>query len=166
MLRKMYKSKIHRATLTDADLHYEGSATIDSDLLQAADILPYEKVQIVNINTGGRLETYVIEGEPGSGEICLNGAAARLGEPGDMVIIISYADVEDLEAREWEPKTILVDEKNRIKKTVKSETPDKSSAKSNSFRILSPPSPDVKAKVTAKAVSRNGVIDKWDALSL
>lgn len=115
MLRTMYKSKIHRATLTDADLHYEGSTTIDSDLLDAADILPYEKVQIVNINTGGRLETYVIEGERGSGCICLNGAAARLGEPGDLVIIISYADMEDFEAREWEPKTILVNENNKIK---------------------------------------------------
>ncbi len=115
MLRTMYKSKIHRATLTDANLHYEGSATIDSDLLDAADILPYEKVQIVNINTGSRLETYVIEGKRGSGNICLNGAAARLGEPGDVIIIISYAEVDDIEAREWEPKTILVDENNRIK---------------------------------------------------
>jgi aspartate 1-decarboxylase len=111
----MYKSKIHRARLTDANLHYEGSATIDADLLKAADILPCEKVQIVNINNGCRLETYVIEGRSGSGEVCLNGAAARLGQPGDMVIIISYADVDDLEAREWEPKTILVDENNRIK---------------------------------------------------
>lgn len=113
MLRTMYKSKIHRATLTDADLHYEGSVTVDSDLLDAADILPHEKVQIVNINNGSRLETYVLPGE--AGEICLNGAAARLGAPGDLVIIISYAEVDDLEAREWEPKTILVDEYNRIK---------------------------------------------------
>ena len=113
MLRTMYKSKIHRATLTDADLHYEGSVTVDSDLLDAADILPHEKVQILNINNGSRLETYVLPGK--SGEICLNGAAARLGAPGDMVIIISYAEVDDLEAREWEPKTILVDENNRIK---------------------------------------------------
>lgn len=113
MLRTMYKSKIHRATLTDADLHYEGSVTVDSDLLDAADILPHEKVQIVNINNGSRLETYVLPGE--AGEICLNGAAARLGAPGDLVIIISYAEVDDLEAREWEPKTILVDEHNRIK---------------------------------------------------
>ncbi len=115
MLRTMYKSKIHRAMLTDANLHYEGSATIDSDLLRAADILPYEKVQIVNINNGSRLETYVLPGESGKGDICLNGAAARLGEPGDLVIIISYADVDDIEAREWEPKTILVDENNKIK---------------------------------------------------
>jgi aspartate 1-decarboxylase len=115
MLRTMYKSKIHRARLTDANLHYEGSATVDSDLLKAADIMPYEKVQIVNINNGSRLETYVIEGKPGCGEICLNGAAARLGEPGDMVIIISYAEVDDIEALEWEPRTILVDENNMIK---------------------------------------------------
>jgi aspartate 1-decarboxylase len=114
MLRMMCKSKIHRATLTDANLHYEGSITIDSDLLQAADILPYEKVQVVNVNNGNRLETYAIEGKSGSGEICLNGAAARLGAPGDLVIIISYATVDDIEAREWEPKKIRVDQKNRM----------------------------------------------------
>jgi len=118
MLRMMYKSKIHRATLTDADLHYEGSITVDSDLLEAADILCYEKVQVVNINTGSRLETYAIEGERGSGEICLNGAAARLGQPGDKIIIISYSEMDDIEAREWEPKTILVDENNKVASTV------------------------------------------------
>ena len=120
MLRTLYKSKIHRATLTDADLHYEGSITVDSDLLEAADILCYEKVQVVNINTGGRLDTYAIEGEHGSGEICLNGAAARLGQPGDKIIIISYAEMEDIEAREWEPKTILVDENNKVASTLNS----------------------------------------------
>ncbi|RJP26088.1 MAG: aspartate 1-decarboxylase [Candidatus Abyssobacteria bacterium SURF_5] len=114
MLRTMCKSKIHRATLTDANLHYEGSITIDSDLLEAADILPYEKVQVVNINNGNRLETYAIEGKAGGGDICLNGAAARLGAPGDLVIIISYATMDDVEAREWEPKKIRVDEKNRM----------------------------------------------------
>ena len=114
MHRTLYKSKIHRATITEANLHYEGSATVDSDLLEAADILPYEKVQIVNINNGSRLETYVIEGKRGGGEICLNGAAARLGEPGDLCIIISYAVMDEAEAREWEPKTILVNERNRI----------------------------------------------------
>ena len=160
MYRTMYKSKIHRATLTDADLHYEGSATIDSDLLDAADIVPYEKVQIVNINTGGRLETYVIEGERGSGEICLNGAAARLGEPGDMVIIISYAEVEDAKAREWVPKTILVDEKNRIKNGAPRAS-RKRSAHSKNFRVLS----------SAPVNGRNGdshtsPIDWRDALSL
>jgi aspartate 1-decarboxylase len=114
MHRTLYKSKIHRATITDANLHYEGSITIDSDLLQEADILPYEKVQVVNINNGSRLETYAIEGRRGGGEVCLNGAAARLGQPGDLCIIISYAIMDDAEAREWEPKTILVNEKNRI----------------------------------------------------
>jgi len=112
--RTLYKSKIHRATITDANLNYEGSLTVDSDLLDAADILPYEKVQVVNINNGSRLETYVIEGKRGGGEICLNGAAARLGEPGDLCIIISYAVMDEAEAREWEPKTILVNDKNRI----------------------------------------------------
>ena len=113
MLRTMCKSKIHRATLTDANLHYEGSITIDSDLLHAADILPYEKVQVVNVSNGNRLETYAIDGPSGAGDICLNGAAARLGAKGDIVIIISYATMEDAEAREWEPKKIRVDEKNR-----------------------------------------------------
>jgi aspartate 1-decarboxylase len=192
MLRTMYKSKIHRATLTDADLHYEGSATIDSDLLQAADIMPYEKVQIVNINTGGRLETYVIEGEPGSGAICLNGAAARLGEPGDMVIIISYAEVADLEARDWEPTTILVDEKNRVKSggksTVQSSAGNgsrgvpqngsqnaapKTVRKTNvpdGIRILSAPAKTATKSVRGKAAcgtsSPAASFDKWDALSL
>ncbi len=157
MLRMMYKSKIHRATLTDADLNYEGSATIDSDLLEAADILPYEKVQIVNINNGSRFETYVIEGERGSGEICLNGAAARLGEPGDMVIIISYAEMDDVEAREWEPKTILVDEKNRIKNG-KPQASDKGSAHPKKLRVL---------RSSSKKVTNGGsFIDMWDALSL
>jgi aspartate 1-decarboxylase len=114
MHRTLCKSKIHRATLTDANLHYEGSVTIDSDLLEAADILPYERVQIVNINNGSRLETYVIEGKRGSGDICLNGAAARLGAAGDLVIIISYAMMDEAEAREWTPKKILVDENNKI----------------------------------------------------
>ncbi len=113
MHRTLCKSKIHRATLTDANLHYEGSVTIDSDLLEAADILPYEKVQIVNINNGSRIETYVMEGKRGSGQICLNGAAARCGAAGDLVIIISYALMDEAEAREWTPKKILVDEKNR-----------------------------------------------------
>lgn len=116
MRRTMCKSKIHRATITDANLHYEGSVTIDSDLMEAADILPYEKVQVVNINTGARLETYAIEGRPGKGEICLNGAAARLGAAGDKVIIISYATVEDAEAREWAPRKVHVDEHNRMRR--------------------------------------------------
>jgi len=110
----MLKSKIHRAVLTDTNINYVGSITIDRDLLEAADILPYEKVQVVNNNNGARFETYVIEGEPGSGQVCLNGAAARLGEPGDILIILSYVQVEEEKAREYKPRVVFVDEKNRI----------------------------------------------------
>ncbi len=114
MYRTMLKSKIHRAVLTDANLNFMGSITIDRDLLEAADILPYEQVQVVNNNNGARFETYAIEGEPGSGQICLNGAAARLGQPGDVLIILSYIQVDDHEARGYKPKVVFVDEKNRI----------------------------------------------------
>ena len=116
MRRVMCKSKIHRATLTGADLHYEGSLTLDRDLMDAADILPYEKVSIVNINTGSRLETYVIEGRAGSGEVQLNGAAARLGAPGDRVIVISYAEYDESELEDFEPTIVFVDEKNRMRR--------------------------------------------------
>ena len=114
MRRTMCKSKVHRAVLTGADLHYEGSLTLDLALMQAADILPFEKVQVVNVNNGSRLETYVIEGERTSGTIQLNGAAARLGAAGDHVIIISYADYEEGELENFEPRLVFVDEKNRI----------------------------------------------------
>ena len=113
MLRTMMKSKIHRATVTQADLHYVGSVTIDEDLLEAADLLPGELVHIVDITNGARLETYVIEGVPGSGDICLNGAAARLVSPGDRVILISYADYEDAELEGYEPRVVHVDTANR-----------------------------------------------------
>jgi len=113
MRRIMMKSKIHRATVTQANLDYVGSITIDRALMDAADLLPNEKVQIVNNNNGHRFETYVIEGEPGSGVIGLNGAAARLVYPGDSVIIISYAEMEDAEAREYEPTVVFVDDENR-----------------------------------------------------
>lgn len=116
MFRYMLKSKIHRAAVTGADLHYNGSITIDENLLKAADILPYEQVQVVNINNGARIETYVIEGAAGRGEICLNGAAARLVHPGDLVIIITYAAVGEEELNDYEIKTILVNEKNEIVK--------------------------------------------------
>jgi len=116
MLRIIYKSKIHRATVTDANLNYEGSVTIDTELLKSADIFPGEKVQIVNINNGTRVETYVIEGEAGSGTICMNGAAARWAEPGDKVIIISYCLVESKEASTFVPKVVVVDEKNKVRK--------------------------------------------------
>lgn len=115
MLISLLKSKIHRAVITDAALHYEGSLTVDADLLEAAGMLPYEKVHVVNINNGSRLETYLIEGERGSGQICLNGAAARLGHAGDLVIIIAYALMSEQEAQTHCPKVILVDEKNKIK---------------------------------------------------
>lgn len=121
MFRTMFKSKIHRATVTEANLNYVGSITIDSLLLEAADLLPNEKVQVVNNNNGARLETYVIEGEPGSGVICLNGAAARLVQPGDSVIIISYALVSDEEARTLKPKVVYVNERNQIVETANKE---------------------------------------------
>ena len=114
MRRTMCKSKVHRAVLTGADLHYEGSLTLDVALMEAADILPFEKVQVVNVNNGSRLETYVIEGERNSGTIQLNGAAARLGAAGDHVIVISYADYEMSELETFEPKLVFVDDKNRI----------------------------------------------------
>lgn len=114
MYRCVLKSKIHRVVLTDADLNYVGSITIDRDLLEAADILPFEKVQVVNNNNGARFETYAIEGEAGSGCVCLNGAAARLGQPGDILIILSYVQVEEEKAREHKPRVVFVDEKNRI----------------------------------------------------
>jgi aspartate 1-decarboxylase len=113
MRRTMMKSKIHRATVTEANLHYVGSVTIDRDLMDAADLLVNEKVQVVDNDNGARLETYVIEGERGSGVVCLNGAAARLVHPGDTVIIISYADLDDAEARAFEPRVVFVDRANR-----------------------------------------------------
>lgn len=112
MQRFMMKSKIHRATVTDANLNYKGSITIDKKLMELADILPNEKVQVVNNNNGSRFETYVIEGKEDSGTICLNGAAARLCQVGDVVIIISYAIMDDKEAKTYEPKIVFVDEKN------------------------------------------------------
>jgi len=112
----MLKSKIHRARITEADLYYEGSLTVDMDLLEQANILPNEKVHVVNINNGQRFETYTIVGERGSGTIGLNGAAARLGAVGDEVIIISYAQMQEDEAKKYKPVILLVDEKNSIKK--------------------------------------------------
>jgi len=118
MLREMCKAKIHSATVTEANLNYTGSITIDKTLLQVLDILHYERVQVLNINNGSRIETYVIEGEPDSGIICLNGAAARWAVPGDKVIIISYCLIDDTHARNWKPKIVVLDEKNKIKKVI------------------------------------------------
>ncbi|MDD2680377.1 MAG: aspartate 1-decarboxylase [Candidatus Omnitrophica bacterium] len=115
MLRTVLKSKIHRAQVTEANLYYEGSITIDEKLMQAADILEHEKVEVLNLNNGQRLETYAICGKAGSGVICLNGPAARGACVGDPVVILSYASAEDKEARAINPKIIKVDERNRIK---------------------------------------------------
>jgi aspartate 1-decarboxylase len=114
MFRTMFKSKIHRATVTQADLHYVGSLTIDQDLMDAADLLPGEQVHVVDIDNGARLETYLIAGERGSGVIGINGAAARLVQPGDLVIIISYAQMSDADARAFEPRVVHVDRDNKI----------------------------------------------------
>jgi aspartate 1-decarboxylase len=115
MLRTMLKSKIHRATVTQADLHYVGSVTVDGDLMEAADLLPGEQVSIVDITNGARLETYVIEGNRGSGVIGINGAAAHLVHPGDLVILISYAQMDHAEAVSFQPRIVFVDADNRIK---------------------------------------------------
>jgi aspartate 1-decarboxylase len=114
MNRRLMKSKIHRATLTSADLHYEGSLTVDEDLLDAADLVEFEEIQVVNVNNGARFTTYVIPGPRGSGVIQLNGAAARLGMPGDLVILISYGDYTDQEVSHHAPRVVFVDDRNRM----------------------------------------------------
>jgi aspartate 1-decarboxylase len=114
LLRTMMKSKIHRATVTQADLHYVGSVTVDEDLMEAADLLPGEQVAIVDITNGARLETYVIPGPRGSGVIGINGAAAHLVHPADLVILISYAQMDDATARKYEPTVVHVNADNRI----------------------------------------------------
>lgn len=124
----MMKSKIHRATVSEASLHYQGSITIDRALMDAADLLEYEQVHVVDVDNGSRFETYVIEGEPGSGTICVNGAAARLVQPGDKVIIISYAAVDRAEAEAVTPVVIQVDESNRALGALQT-LPDVASAK-------------------------------------
>lgn len=115
--RTMLKSKIHRARVTDCNIDYEGSVTIDSILLKAADILPYERVEILNVNNGARFGTYAIEGEPGKGDICLNGAAARLASQNDIVIIITYQEVAYKDCEHVKPRLVYVDKQNRIKST-------------------------------------------------
>jgi aspartate 1-decarboxylase len=113
-VRSMLKSKIHRARVTGADLNYEGSITLDQDLMEAADLLEYEKVHVLDIDNGNRLETYVIKGGRGTGEVVINGAAARLVQRGDLVIILGYATVSEEEARNSVPKLVYVDDENRI----------------------------------------------------
>lgn len=117
MNRTLLKSKIHRATVTEANVEYEGSVTIDRDLLDAADMLPYERVDIWNCTNGNRLTTYAIEGERGGGQICINGAAAHLMKPGDLVIIASWAEVPEEEVRCFESKRVFVDSQNRIRES-------------------------------------------------
>ena len=116
MLRVLMKSKIHGATVTEANLRYTGSITIDKNLLKASDICPFERVQIVHLHNGSRVETYVLEGPAGSGTICMNGAAARWAEVGDKVIIISYTLLTNREIKKHKPKVIFVDERNRVKR--------------------------------------------------
>lgn len=113
MRRRMMKSKIHRAVVSDADLHYVGSITVDPELMELADLAEWEQVAVVDIDNGARLETYVIEGRRGSGDMCLNGAAARLVQKGDRIIVISYADYEDEELEAYEPRVVHVDTANR-----------------------------------------------------
>ena len=123
MFRTMMKAKIHKARVTEANLNYVGSITIDQDLLEATDILPHEQVQIVNNNNGARFETYVIPGERGSGVICLNGAAARLVQEDDTIIIISYGLITNEELSTFKPKVALVNEQNQIIKMLEQEPP-------------------------------------------
>ncbi len=113
----MLKSKIHRATVTHADLHYEGSLTVDTDLLRAADILPYEQVHVWNVTRGGRIWTYAMAGEAGSGVVCANGAAAHLVQPGDLIIVATFTLIDDTATPEFRPRIVLVDAKNRALET-------------------------------------------------
>ncbi len=112
-MRTMLRGKIHRATVTGADLHYEGSVTIDVDLLERADILPYERVDIWNVTNGERFQTYALAGQRGSGVVCINGAAAHKARKGDLVIIAAFAQVSEQEARDWTPRCVFVDAQNR-----------------------------------------------------
>lgn len=123
MFRTMMKSKIHRARVTEADLNYVGSITIDEAIMEKVDILPNEKVQIVNNNNGARFETYVIPGERGSGVMCVNGAAARLVQEGDVIIVIAYALVSDMDLKQFRPKIAIMNEANKIEQFIEEEPP-------------------------------------------
>lgn len=122
MRRRMFLSKIHRAVITHADLHYEGSCTIDADLMDAADILPHQELHIWNITQGTRLVTYALCGPRGSGVVCINGAAAHGNAPGDLCILATFGEMEDAEARRFEPKVVMVDADNRIR-SIREEIP-------------------------------------------
>jgi aspartate 1-decarboxylase len=119
--RFMLKSKIHRATVTHAEVDYEGSLTLDPELLALADILPYEEVHVWNVTRGSRLRTYAIAGEPGSNVVCVNGAAAHLCEPGDLIIVATFTQLEDAEARVYRPRVILMDKGNRVREVTPAE---------------------------------------------
>ncbi|OPZ83312.1 MAG: Aspartate 1-decarboxylase precursor [bacterium ADurb.Bin429] len=123
MYLTLCKSKIHRATVTEADLHYVGSITIDAELMAAANMLPYERAQVLNLDSGARIETYVIVGEAGSGIICLNGPAAHHFHPGQMAIVIAYAQMTPEEAENWRPTVVFVDEANKITRISDQELP-------------------------------------------
>lgn len=124
MRRELCKSKIHGATVTEANLYYEGSLTLDTELMEAADLVPYERIQVVNINNGARLETYLLPGERATGAVALNGAAARLGSVGDRVILISYAHYDESEVQGHEPRVVFVDEHNRaLKRSIRVAAP-------------------------------------------
>jgi aspartate 1-decarboxylase len=123
MRRSIFKSKIHRATVTDADLDYEGSVTIDQDLLDAADMWPWEEVHVWNLDNGARLTSYILPGERGSGTVCMNGAAAHRAQPGHKVILATFAQMEEQEARVFKPRVVLVDANNRIVKASHQEKP-------------------------------------------
>lgn len=123
MLLTLCKSKIHRATVTEANLHYIGSITIDTELVEQAGLVPYERVQVLNLSNAARLETYVIEGERGSGVVCLNGPAAHHAKPGDLVIVIAYAQMSPEEAQGWHPTVVFVDKENNITSIAREETP-------------------------------------------
>jgi aspartate 1-decarboxylase len=123
MRRFMLKSKIHRLTVTHADVDYEGSLTLDADLLEAADVLPHEQVHVWNVTRGNRLLTYALQGERGAGVVCVNGAAAHLASPGDVVIVATFADFDDAEARAHRPRVVLIGENNRIRRVIPDEVP-------------------------------------------
>ena len=116
MRRSMLKSKLHRLTVTQCDLNYDGSVTIDMDLLRAADILPFEAVHVWNVTRGSRFQTYAMKGEAGTGVVCINGAAAHITQPGDLVIVATFCDLEDAPAHDHKPTIILVDDKNRVRR--------------------------------------------------
>ena len=123
MRRVMLKSKVHRARVTAADVNYEGSLTLDASLLEAADILPFEQVHVWNVTRGTRLITYAIAGEPGSGVVCANGAAAHLTRPGDIIIVAAFADIDEAAARNHSPRVVFVDERNRVTQPAAEEVP-------------------------------------------